>query len=224
MKAKEIYRGKEIKFYDKFMALKEGLIKDYINYNPNFGSKTAGDDLSSYGTETTAVIFKNYVPSLLKYDITKMKSVNEGLVGRDQWEGNNRDNFPTAYKLFDEFLECSFANYGLLMPHSVICRHTGPENRDGKFIRIHIPLIIPEGDIGFEVACEEVDWSDIFAFNNQRVHSAWNNTNFSRLVFFFDLPRSICDMPPGIPYTPVLNRNTPRFLKGEMPERDRKKL
>ena len=60
--------------------------------------------------------------------------------------------YPTAYKLITEFGDkCPIANYSSFAPHTILNRHTGPENRNGKHIRIHIPLIIPEGDVFFEV-------------------------------------------------------------------------
>jgi hypothetical protein len=226
MEIKEIYRGKEFKFYDKFMSLREELISDFLRYSPNFGE--TGNNPSRdqvFLNEGVKKQFANtWCPTVLKYDPTQMETPTEGFDGLDQWEGNTPENFPTAYKLYREFPECYFSGYTILSPHSVIKRHTGSENRNGKYIRIHIPLIVPEGDIGFEVAGEEVDWSDLFAFNNQRVHSAWNNTDYQRLVFIIDLPRSICDLPDGIPWTRELDANTPPFPKGEMPEKDRKKL
>jgi hypothetical protein len=162
-------------------------------------------------------IFIGYNTAILKYDTARMDAYEGIMYGSDNWEGNTRENFPTAYThILDRFPDCIFATYGVMMPHSVIVRHTGAENRNGKYIRIHIPLIVPEGDIGFEVACEEVDWSDIFGFNNQKLHSAWNNTEHPRLVFVFDILRSTCDLPLGIPWSKEDNDLTPRFPKTEI--------
>lgn len=110
--------------------------------------------------------------------------------------------FPTAWKLIQEYgADCPIANYSCLAPNSVIERHTGPENRDGEFIRIHIPLIIPPGDVFFECAGEEITWDDIWSFNNQLPHSAHNYTNEYRLCFLIDLRRSAIGMPPGPKYS-----------------------
>lgn len=107
-------------------------------------------------------------------------------------------NFPTAYRLVKEFWDdCPIASYSCLSPQTVLHRHTGPENRNGEYVRIHIPLIVPEGDIFFEVDGEEITWSDIFAFDNQLVHSAHNLTNEFRLIFLIDISRKRLGLPPG---------------------------
>jgi aspartyl/asparaginyl beta-hydroxylase (cupin superfamily) len=80
---------------------------------------------------------------------------------------------------------------------SIIRRHTGPENRDGEFIRIHIPLIVPDGAIFFEVGGEVVYWNDIFGFDNQTIHSAHNYTKHRRLVYLIDIRRSTIGMSEG---------------------------
>lgn len=107
-------------------------------------------------------------------------------------------NFPTAYKLVQSYGDdCPIASYSYMAPGTILHRHTGPENRDGDFIRVHIPLIIPPGDVFFEVDGEEIDWSDIFAFDNQLVHSAHNLTNEHRLIFLIDIRRSRIGLPQG---------------------------
>jgi len=111
------------------------------------------------------------------------------------------EKFPTAWKLIQEYGDdCPICSYSVLAPKSRIERHTGPENRTGEFIRVHVPLIIPEGDCFFEANGEEIDWSDIWAFHNQIAHSAHNNTNQWRLVFLIDFRRTAIGMEPGEPF------------------------
>ena len=111
--------------------------------------------------------------------------------------------WPTAYKLVTHFgNDCQCSAYSVLKPNSKIDRHTGPENRTGEFIRIHIPLIVPEGDIYLEALDEEVTWDDVWGFNNQLAHSAHNNTNEYRLVFLIDLRRTAIGLDAGVPYDP----------------------
>jgi hypothetical protein len=122
--------------------------------------------------------------------------------------------YPTAYKLVKEYGDdCPIANYSCLAPNSVIERHTGPENRDGEFVRIHIPLIIPKGDVFFECAGEEITWDDIWSFNNQLPHSAHNYTNEYRLCFLIDLRRSAIGMPPGPKYSKRHEVLCPPFVR-----------
>jgi hypothetical protein len=118
-----------------------------------------------------------------------------------------KNRYPTAFKLIEEFGDdCPIANYSHLLPQTVLHRHVGPENQSGEFIRIHIPLIVPEGDIFLEVNGKEVNWSDIFAFDNQLAHSAHNLSNKHRLIFLIDIRRSRIGMPPGQKF------NKDRFL------------
>ena len=126
-----------------------------------------------------------------------------------------RARYPTANKLITEYGEhCPIANYTVLAPNSVLQRHTGVENRDGEFIRIHIPLIIPEGDVFFEAAGEEIDWTDIWGFNNQVAHSAHNYTNEWRLLFLIDIRRTFIGLEPGKPYDPKYESdNMPPFVR-----------
>lgn len=110
---------------------------------------------------------------------------------------------PTAFNLMQEYGDdCPILNYSILAPRSAILRHTGPENRSGRFIRIHIPLIVPEGEVFLEVDGEEVTWKDLFGFNNQYAHSAYNLTDEWRLIFLIDIDRERAGLPPGEPYNP----------------------
>jgi hypothetical protein len=122
--------------------------------------------------------------------------------------------YPTMRKLLMKYDKiCPIANYSVLAPHSVIERHTGPENRDGRYIRIHIPLIIPKGDVFFEAAGEVIDWSDIWAFHNQFAHSAHNYTDEWRLCCLIDLDRAAIGMEQGAPYDPAYEaQNLPPFV------------
>ena len=215
MELKNIYRGKEFKFYDEFMGLRQALIDDFLKAHPDFSTVKEIDGLPPHTPGGMRAVLLSYTAD---QESAKINSST-------QFDGNSEGNYPTAYQhIIKKYPECTLACYSILCPHSVITRHTGGENKDGKYVRVHIPLIIPEGDVGFEVACEEVDWSDLFAFYNQKTHSAWNNTDEYRLVMVVDMPRELCDLPQAPPWDPEDIKNTPRFPKGEMPERDRKKL
>lgn len=126
--------------------------------------------------------------------------------------------FPTAIKLVETYghENCPIANYSCLGPYSQLNRHTGNENKTGEFVRVHVPLIIPEGDVFFEVMGEEIDWSDIFCFNNQFVHSAHNNTAHWRLCFLIDIRCTTIGLPPGMPYNKELEESAPPFIRGKV--------
>ena len=214
---KIIYRGNEFKFYNELMALRQELTDDFLKTHPEFNGLTELEILPPHtpGKMKGAMLFYNYDPEQMDYKNFSLDVTNKSVV---KIADNVETMYPTAWnKIIKQFPEITQAGYSVLYPHSVIRRHTGPENRSGKYIRVHIPVIVPNGDIGFEVAGEEVDWSDLFAFDNQRVHSAWNNTDHHRVVFIIDLPRSICDLPDGTPWAWELDEHTPAFPKGEKP-------
>lgn len=122
-------------------------------------------------------------------------------VGREDTYTERIKSHPTAFKLMHKFKgDVAIASYSVIEPHSVIERHTGPENRDGEYLRIHIPLIIPKGDVFFECLGEVITWDDIWGFNNQLIHSAHNYTDEYRLVFFIDLRRTAIGLEPGEPF------------------------
>lgn len=128
-------------------------------------------------------------------------------------------NFPTAATLTKKWsADCGCATYSVLEKNTVIVRHTGNEDRDNNYIRIHVPLIVPDGDVFFECEGQEIDWSDIWGFNGQLVHSVYNNTNQRRLVFLIDIRRSAIGLPPADPYDPEREKTIPNFVRGAVPK------
>ena len=112
-----------------------------------------------------------------------------------------RPKYPTANAILKKYEDIvPIANYSILVKDSIIHRHTGPENRRGHHLRVHIPLHIPKGDIFLEVNGTEVDWSDSFGFNNQYIHSAHNYSFEHRLILLIDFDRRSLDIPPGLHY------------------------
>lgn len=128
-----------------------------------------------------------------------------------------KTKYPAAYELMQYYGDdCGIATYSIIEPNSVIDRHTGPENRDGEYLRIHIPLVIPDGDIFFEVLGQVVYWDDIWGFNNQLIHSAHNYTNEYRLVFIIDLRRTAIGLKPGEPFNEEWQLNAKPFVREKL--------
>ena len=120
---------------------------------------------------------------------------------RDTEGEKARPKYPTANAILKKYEEVvPIANYSILVKDSVIHRHTGPENRRGNHLRVHIPLHIPKGDIFLEVNGTEVDWSDSFGFNNQYTHSAHNYSFEHRLILLIDFDRRYLGIPAGLHY------------------------
>jgi hypothetical protein len=211
LERKNIYRGRECIDYDYFMSLREDLIKDFFKEHPDFsGTQDWGGDHYTPGGWTMA---------LMKYDAINGKEDKAEMRSNmaDENYRQARAKYPTAYeKIMEKYGDnCIVAAYTILWPGCILKRHTGDENRDGYNIRIHIPLIVPEGDVGMEVYGEEVDWSDLFMFDNQKVHSVWNHTDKPRLIFLFDIKRKALDLPQGTTWTQESEDLAPRFPKTE---------
>ena len=109
----------------------------------------------------------------------------------------NRARLPVLESIIQKYNEhINVITYSMIKPNSVVLRHTGHENPNGKWLRLHFPLHVPEGDIFLEVNDEEIQFSEApFAFNNQIVHSAHNRTDKHRLVMIIDFYRPFLGIP-----------------------------
>jgi aspartyl/asparaginyl beta-hydroxylase (cupin superfamily) len=206
---KNIYRGDEVKFANLFRSLRTALLEEFLKAHPDFQTGAEFNSVNYYNNPTGS---NNKLYS--KDSAWKMTGVK--VFGKLKPE--NKKLYPTAYDLVEAFGDnCFIGCYSIFEPNTILYRHTGTENRKAENIRIHIPLYIPDGDIGFEVEGEEILWHDVFSFNNQKLHSGWNNTNERRLVFLIDLKRSICDLPAAPEWYPGMNDHVPFFEKTKDP-------
>ena len=190
-----IYRRLEIPYVEHLMTYREGLIEDFLAFHDNW------HDLSQPIKGVVTNNFKGTINSRLTYpDAWKTSWIRY----EDRPGGNISTNhrhlpyLPTMQKILAELEpEMGHLSYSIMEPMTVIDRHTGGENRDGTYLRVHIPLIIPQGDVFFEVNGEEITWAEPFGFNNQYTHSAHNYTNERRLILLIDLKRSFLGLPPA---------------------------
>ena len=124
-----------------------------------------------------------------------------GILYKKQWADDEqliKNAYPTAHKLVKMFGDdCNVATYSLMKPNARIPLHNGDEeNRYCKYIRCHIPLIVPDGDMGLWVMGQTIGWRNgVFGFDNSGVHVAWNRAPKNRLVFIIDLHRSTLGIP-----------------------------
>lgn len=128
----------------------------------------------------------------------------------------HRRKYPTACALTDKWSD-HITCYSVITPQSVIERHTGPENWDALYVRVHLPLIVPQGDIFFEVEGVEITWADIFGFDNSLPHSAYNNSDHLRLIFMIDVRRDLLGVEPGKPYERAREVFQEPFVRGAKP-------
>lgn len=233
-----VFRRHEIPIADYLMSFQDKLLKEFLDV---WGSLAI---FHKYGkksyVETKKVDDKTIDTSWNETIRTKAKTLdlstddNESVANPDGWKAQSliytypdeninesmpltvRENkFPTSDKILKELGDdCPIASYSYLAPQTQIHRHTGMENRAGEFIRIHIPLIVPSGDIFLECNDDEVRWDDIFAFDNQLVHSAHNLTDEGRLVYIIDIRRTRAGVTPGQPWNSSRQRSTaPMYIR-----------
>jgi aspartyl/asparaginyl beta-hydroxylase (cupin superfamily) len=208
----KIYRRSELPLADYLMSFQQALRDEFIGDNGTLENAVKFVKPSMSNRADIPEAAKDYLvqntdgtPDMSKWLARTLKHEHKDKnIFFKESSPDMLARFPTAMKLIEEFGDdCPIANYSILAPNSVINRHTGVENRSGEFIRIHIPLIVPQGDIFFEVNDEVVHWDDIFAFNNQFVHSAHNRTNAWRVCFLIDIRRTRAGLPPGVNYDEV---------------------
>ena len=80
------------------------------------------------------------------------------------------------------------AGFTLLKPGAKIYPHRG---LIGAILRIHLPLIVPDGDVAFSVRGETHRWVEgkTWVFNDRLHHEAWNNTQYNRYILVIDFKR-----------------------------------
>jgi hypothetical protein len=215
---KPIYTKTDVPFLGYLSFFVEGLRKDFLKEHPTYTDITKPLDnfeLSRPPTEGAALTASYVVSqpdawmsSWCRYQTSPDSSVhiNE----------NRLTHYPTAAKIIKELgSDLGIVLYSSMESYSVIERHTDHENRENRFLRIHIPIIIPKGDVFIEINGEEAHYScsDIFGFNNQYVHSAHNYTKDRRLIFLIDIRREFLGLPPADCYDLKTEKNTPPFTR-----------
>jgi hypothetical protein len=206
-----IWLKSEIRIADELLSLASNLTDDYLKYHSDF--KTTFSKGVSY--ENDYIKDPLNKKAAWKVDALRYTYPNQEIDLRLFEEIHMQEKFPTAAALTKKYSEhCLISSYSVLESQSSIGRHTDMENRDRTYVRIHIPLIVPEGDIFLEVDNIEIDWSDIFAFDSELPHSAYNFSNHRRLVYILDISRKFLGIPPGDPWSQELEQQALPFVRG----------
>ena len=210
-----IYRRHEIPYVEHLLSYKDDLIKEFLAVHTNWYN------VNEPLTDVTVNNFGGAINSRLSYPeawkaswFRYEKTPGGNVIINDK----HLARFPTAQKILKELDgQIGHLSYSIMEPNTVIDRHTGGENRTGVYLRVHIPLIVPEGDIFFEVNGEEIDWSEPFGFNNQYTHSAHNYSNQRRMVLLIDIKRSFLGLPPSLrfsdPEHQAFMKSVPPFVR-----------
>lgn len=228
----KIWHRKDLPIFDELMSYKEDLIKDFMKQHTNLKDAIFAQSENTISPENYNGDQMNMAegmlvvrdPETLKWstNFTAWQSVGlknvikiDGKIQvHEEMPADNLVNYPTAKAMMDHYGDDLYGLvYSAIGPYSILQRHVGPENIDGVYVRIHIPLIVPSGDIFLEVDGQEVTWDDIFGFNNQHLHSAHNYSNEWRLIMIVDMSRERCGLPPGRRFSDTSERENP-FVRG----------
>jgi hypothetical protein len=186
-------KGQEFKYYDILKAAQEGLKKEFFTAYPNYEDPEKTYLISENHQEPYLHSWKIYP---LKYMPPYHDVIKDDLKNVMEFSEKYKDKFPTACSLISYFGDSvKTASYLVLDSHSSIDWHHDVENPHGEMCCVHIPLDVPKGDLGLELKDEEVlRWDDIFAWNNQILHRAWNKTDNPRLIFLLDFTKESCGL------------------------------
>ena len=132
----------------------------------------------------------------------------------DVFHENKKHAYPTILdyvkNLGDNCLLCSY----IILTPSVMDRVSAIENEENKFVRIYVPLVIPEDNF-LEVEGIEISYADIFAIDSTLAHSEHNLGSTPRLALILDISREYLGLPPGNPYDLYRERSLKPFVRGE---------
>ena len=205
---KTIWTKNEIAIADELQSLVPKLLEEFLLYHQDFN--TTFSKHTSYADVNLKLDPRE--KDIWKVEGMRYVSPDQNIELNPYKDPNTQKNFPTAVMLTEKYVEfCGCSGYSILEPGGVINRHTDIENRDRGTVRIHIPLIIPKGNVFIEIGGTELYWTDIFAFDNEEPHSAYNNTDNRRLIYLIDIKRSFLGIPEGEPF--VLKRFEP-YVRG----------
>ena len=107
--------------------------------------------------------------------------------GKYEWEHVNQDKFPKTFNILKPF-NLSVFSFAKLGGNS----HLGGDDLDelhvdstpdNPIIRIHLPLIVPKGDIFLKVKDKKLKWKEgkCLVLNTSIPHTSWNFTGKDRI-------------------------------------------
>ncbi len=97
---------------------------------------------------------------------------------------------PRTAALVERIPGMKTAMFSILAPGKGIPPHTGPWK---GVVRYHLGLVVPEGETGILVGGETGRWAEgaSLVFDDTFEHSAWNDTDQTRVVLFVDFVRPL---------------------------------
>lgn len=189
-----IWYRNEIRIADELMELAPKLRDEFLEYHKDFHTTFKGG--TSYAATNPLAILDEKEKNDWKVEGLRYALPEQRIEQNFFLEPRVRSIFPTASTLTQQYIaHAGCSGYSVLEAGGVINRHADIENKSHNTIRIHIPLIVPEGDVYFEVDGKELEWSDLFGFDNGQLHSAHNKSQKRRLIYIIDITRSFLGIP-----------------------------
>lgn len=118
-----------------------------------------------------------------KWKMIIMKNMGE-------WDEINKAKYP----LFNIFIEtfgeqCRSAGFSILEPGGEVLTHTDTEEDHERYVIVHVPLVVPNGNVGLKENDELSTWVEgsSFILDVESPHSIWNFTNEPRVVILLEL-------------------------------------
>lgn len=192
---KFIWSKEEISIAEELLQLIPNLRDEFLQYHKDFDTTFKGG--KPYSLANPHAILDD-VPGKVDWKVEGLRyALLEQKIEHNMFLDPKLSTiFPTASQLTKKYLQhCGCSGYSILEPMGLIKRHMDVENRSHHFVRIHIPLIVPEGEVGFEVNGQNLKWDNLFAFDNGEQHSAYNRTKSRRLIYIIDITRSFLSIP-----------------------------
>lgn len=101
---------------------------------------------------------------------------------------SNRERCPKTAELLDRVPNLYTAFFSVMGPRKRIPIHSGPLK---GLIRVHLPLLVPEGECWIEVGGVRCSWTcgEALIFDDTYLHRVHNATDHDRVVIFIDIVR-----------------------------------
>jgi hypothetical protein len=191
---KSIWNKNEIHVSDELIDLSSKLREEFLSHHTDFF--TTFKKGTTYASQGTPAELNEEEKLVWKVEGLRYTLPDQQIEQNFFLEPKVRSIFPTATSLTEKYIvHIGCTGYSILEAGGTIKWHSDIENTSQETIRIHIPLIIPEGEVYLNVNGEKIYWSELFAFDNSVLHSAYNGSEKRRLIYIIDLTRSFLGIP-----------------------------